>query len=305
KGSGRSIKGLNLVDALVYCEDCLAKHGGHELAAGLSVTRENLEPFREKINEYATSHLTEEMMTPSLEAECCLSMEEITLELAQELRLLEPYGVDNPSPVFVLRSVTAEEIIPISNGKHTRLILGDGVNHIVAMFFSQETDELDFYPGEKVDVLFGVDINEWNGRKTVQLIVRDIHSAEDGASSLERDKKRFEEIAAGAYFSEAENVVPVREDFAAVYTMLRKAVHCGTDVLSIRLMMSRLKSDGIDIGYVKMKFIFRIFEELNLLGISEIAPDEYRFKLRFSGSKADLEKSNILRLLRIHTRPAR
>jgi len=86
KGSGRSIKGLNLVEALGACEDLLVKYGGHELAAGLTVKRGQLEEFRKRINEYADAHMTEDMFRISLFAECELSMNEVNLEFATELK---------------------------------------------------------------------------------------------------------------------------------------------------------------------------------------------------------------------------
>lgn len=298
KGSGRSIHGMNLVDALVHCEKHLIKHGGHELAAGLSVTRGELPDFKRKINEYARAHLSAEDMIPTLEAECLLPMRDISMDLAAELRMLEPYGVANPLPVFAMMSVSVEEIVPVSGGKHTRLIVRDGETHMTAMYFSCQTDTLDLYPGERIDMLFCVDINEWGGRRTVQLVVRDVRPAEKESEKSTADRERFEEISGGAPFYSDEDVIPMRDDFAAVYTAVRRLVRGGTDTVSVRQLISTLHSAGRDIGYVKLKMIFRIFRELNLLGIEETETDVFRFRLQFTGAKTDLEKSNILRQLR-------
>ncbi len=298
KGSGRSIKGMNLVDALMYCEEHLVKHGGHELAAGLSVTRGELPAFREKINEYAREHLSEEDTVPTIEADCVLSLSDIHMELASELRMLEPYGVSNPLPVFAMYSVVAEEIIPVSGGKHTRLIVSDGTSHLTAMYFSKETASLDLYQGERVDILFCIDINEWYGRRTVQLILKDLRPAEREERELLSHKKRFEELFSGAPVAKDEDVIPGREDFAAVYTVIRRYVRGGEDTISMRRMASLLHADGKDVGYVKLKFIFRILEELDLLGVEEIEEDVFRFRLRYTASRVDLEKSNVLRRLR-------
>lgn len=298
KGSGRSIKGMNLVEALTHCSEYLVKHGGHELAAGLSVTRGDLPAFREKINEYARAHLTEENTIPTIEADCVLSLSDIHMELASELRMLEPYGVSNPLPVFAMYSVVAEEIIPVSGGKHTRFIISDGINHVTAMYFSKETASLDLYQGERVDILFCIDINEWYGRRTVQLILKDLRPAEREAAEHVSDKKRFEELFAGAPIYPGEDVIPGRDDFAAVYTVIRRYVRGGGDTISMRRMASLLHAEGRDVGYVKLKFIFRILEELDLLGVEETEEDVFRFRLRFAASRVDLEKSNVLRRLR-------
>ena len=299
KGSGRSIKGMNLVGALQACADTLLKYGGHELAAGLSVSRGKLADFRQRINEYARTHLSEEALTPTVEADLALLPSELDMNLASELRrYLEPYGTENPLPVFALFSAKVEEIVPVGGGKHTRLVLRDGDRYITAMYFSHETEKLDLYPGEKVDLLFSLDINEWGGKRTVQLIVRDLRPAEKERSEEKEAQNRFSEIMSGGAFTPEEDVVPGHDDFAAVYTVIRRLVRGGKDAFSIRSMRAQLCAAGYDIGYIKLKFIFSIFREMNILGIEEIAEETYRFRLKFNTTKTDLEKSNILRQLR-------
>ena len=105
KGSGRSIKGMNLVDALYHCSEHLVKFGGHELAAGLSVTRSELDTFRRLINEYAINNLSEKDMIQTVEADCELDFTDVNLALAKGIQLLEPYGVSNPIPAFVLMAL--------------------------------------------------------------------------------------------------------------------------------------------------------------------------------------------------------
>ena len=90
KGSGRSVKGMNLVDALAACSDLLVKFGGHELAAGLTVRREDLPRFKSRLNEYARTHFTDGMPTPSVEVECELIEEDLTMRQAEQLYALEP-----------------------------------------------------------------------------------------------------------------------------------------------------------------------------------------------------------------------
>lgn len=298
KGSGRSIKGMNLVDALMYCEEHLVKHGGHELAAGLSVTRASLPAFREKINEYARAHLSEEDMIPVIEADCVLSLDDIHMDLASELRMLEPHGISNPSPVFAMYSATVEEIIPVSGGKHTRFIIGDGESHVTAMYFSKETGSLDIYQGEKADVLFCIDINEWYGRRTVQLIVKDMRPAERESTLARREDERFRAIIEGAPLEKEEDVVPHRDDFAAVYTIVRRYVKNGENTMPIRRMLSLVRAAGGSVGYIKLKVILHIFSELGLLSVEETEKDVFRFCIRAGNTKVDLERSQILQELR-------
>ena len=303
KGSGRSVKGMNLVDALSYCSDHLIKYGGHELAAGLSVSRAELDNFRKKINEYATKNLNEEDMIPTFEADTEVAFEDITLALSEGLRILEPYGVANPVPTFVLRNVTVAEISGVSGGKHTRLTLSDGKYNLSAMCFSSSPDSLEICPGDEADLLFNVDVNEWLGRKSVQIIVRDIKFSRGHIQSEERERARFEEIRQGAPILKGEDVVPSREDFASVYRLFLTSQRAGVNKLTHRDVCARIsKLTGTELGYIKLKLMIMIFKELNLVSIQETEPEVYEFNIRFTTAKTDLEKSNLLRKLRSQQR---
>ncbi len=299
KGSGRSVKGLNLVDALCYCEDHLVKFGGHELAAGLSVTRGELNNFREKINEYARLNLANIDMTPTLEADCVISLDEVNINLAQQLQKLEPYGVGNPIPAFIIKNVWVNEIVGVSDGRHTRLVLSDGNSTVTAMFFSTSPESTDIHNGDKVDVLFNIDVNEWLGRKSVQLIVKDIRSTETAGEASNKAKDRFREIWNGATFSSEENVLPVRDDFVSVYNLILNSARVGISSFTHKELESRLASsyDGAKIGYIKLKIIIRVFQELNILGIDEFEEEHYHFTIRYN-QKTNLEKSFLLKKLK-------
>lgn len=300
KGSGRSIKGMNLVDALCYCQEHLVKFGGHELAAGLSVTRGELDNFRRLINEYARKNLSEADMVQTVEADCELDFSDVNLGLAKGIQLLEPYGVSNPIPGFVLRGVTVNDITGISEGKHTRLSLGNGRYTLSAMYFSNSPDSLGIYVGDKVDVLFNLDVNEWGGRESAQVIVRDIKPSVTEKERHRSETARFEEIKNGAAFTVEENILPDRDDFAAVYRLIQNLVRMDIDVLKHRDIISRLRSTdpSVHIGYVKLKIIMMVFKELNILSVEDIAPDTYKFKLYYSTTRKKLDKSTLLRRLR-------
>ncbi|MBE6532676.1 MAG: single-stranded-DNA-specific exonuclease RecJ [Ruminococcaceae bacterium] len=300
KGSGRSIKGMNLVDALCHCSEHLVKFGGHELAAGLSVTRGELDNFRCLINDYARSMLTEKDMVQTVEADCELDFGELNLSLAKSIQLLEPYGVSNPIPVFIMRGVTVAEISGISDGKHTRLALGNGRYNISAMYFSNSPESLGIYVGDKVDVLFNLDINEWAGRENVQLIVRDLKPSKQEAEQTQALRERFEEIKNGAHFTAEEDVLPSREDFAAVYRFMLATLRSGSDTLTHKKILSKFRNgdDGVYIGYVKLKIIVMVMKELNIANIEDVSEEVYRFNIQYKTTKTELDKSTLLRRLR-------
>ena len=300
KGSGRSIKGINLVDALCYCSDHLVKFGGHELAAGLSVKRSELPKFCEMINEYARNNLTERDLTPTVEADCTVDFDDISLSLAKEFQMLEPYGVSNPVPVFVLSDVTVNEIGGVSDSKHTKFVFGNGKHNLSAMYFSNSPSSLGIYVGDKVDVLFNIDINEWGGRESVQLIVRDIKHSSSEVNRRDEEKRRFEEIKYGAAFSYEDDYMPSRDDFVAVFNLMRSSLRMGVDTLSHREITSKFTGAYGErkIGYIKLKIIVMVLLELNLVSLEEIGDEVYRFAIHYTTTKTELEKSTWLRRLR-------
>lgn len=300
KGSGRSVKGLNLVDALYHCSDKLVKFGGHELAAGLSVTRGNLKEFREMINAFARDKLKESDIVPSIEADYEIEFSDINLALAKSFGMLEPYGVGNPVPVLVLRGATLVDISGVSEGKHSKLVVSNGKNTLTAMYFSNSPDSLGLYVGDKIDLLFNLDINEWGDRESVQLIVRDLRHSLSQEKLFMTERTRYEEIKNGARFSESEEILPTREDFAAVYKFMLGAQRAGQNTLSHRDITSRFNGEfgNIKIGYAKLKIIIMVFMELNIFSLDEISEEVYKFNIQYTSSKTELDKSTLLRRLR-------
>ena len=298
KGSGRSVKGLNLVDALVHCGDLLEKYGGHELAAGLSVNRENIDAFREKINAYARENFSQTDLVPTLDADFVIGGEEVNLANADEMRILEPFGVSNPVPSFVLVGMKVEDVQAISFGKHTKILLKrSGMPSLTAMYFSRSPKDAEVYIGDTVDVFATMDINEFGGQRTAQLIVRDIRITESEAEKYDALRTRYEQIWQGGGIDKGEDVVPSREEFATVYNFLRRRARFGEEVFTVREMLLR-EQPLSNLGYIKLRFIINILLELNILGVEEIAPEKYSFKMHYQNKRTDLEKSAILRRLR-------
>ena len=300
KGSGRSVKGMNLVDALCYCSDHLVKFGGHELAAGLSVKRCELDNFRHLINEYARNNLSEADMIPTMEIDSAINFSDVSLSMAESLQILEPYGVGNPIPVFAIKGVTVNELAGISDGKHTKFIFGDGKYTISGMYFSNAPETLDVYVGDKVDIVFNVDVNEWGGRKSVQLIIRDIKQSTSQKNASLNERERFEEIKSGAPILENEDIIPSREDFATVYKLFLSHLRSGINKLTHRDIISKINHihSVKKIGYIKLKFIIMVMKELNIVTLNEPEEEVYTFNIHYTSNKTDLDKSNLLRKLR-------
>ena len=299
KGSGRSVKGMNLVDALSYCEDVLEKYGGHELAAGLTVKRGNIEAFRRKINEYAANNLTDELFKIRIEADCELDMSKISVELAEEIQRLEPFGAGNPTPVFSMRDATVQRVMQLGAGKHTKLILEKDGLTFGAMYFGVAVSKLGFEAGDKLDLLFNLDVNDYKNVRSAQMIIRDARLSETYCKTVSDIKRRYDEISNGAIYTPEEQVVPDRDDFAAVYTVLRREYRSGNNLIDDKTLLKLVNSyDRPRINYIKLKYILRIMNELKICRVEEIETDIYRFEVIFNAAKTSITKSSILKKLR-------
>ena len=299
KGSGRSVKGMNLVDALSYCEDVLEKYGGHELAAGLTVKRGNIDAFRRKINEYAANNLTDELFKIRIEADCELDMSKISIELAEEIQRLEPFGAGNPTPVFSMRDVTVQRVMQLGAGKHTKLILEKEGQTFAAMYFGVAVSELGFEAGDKLDVLFNLDINDYKNVRSAQMIIRDARLSETYCKTVINIKRRYDEINGGAIYDPEEQVIPDRDDFAAVYTVLRREYRSGSNLIDDKTLLKLVNSyDRPRINYIKLKYVLNIMNELKICRVEEIEPDIYKFEVIFNAAKTSITKSSILKKLK-------
>ena len=295
KGSGRSVKGLNLFEALSSCEDILPKYGGHELAAGLSIRREDFPAFRERINEYARKRLTRDTLIPTLDADCELSGEDLSLSLEEQIEKMEPFGVGNPTPYFVSRGFAVRQILPIGGGKHTKVLVGSGDQTFEAMFFRTPESALDLYVGEMIDLFYSLGINEYAGRRTLQLIVRDKKRSQESSDRLDLERRALSDVLEGKEPADVEIPIPERVDFAAVYRLIRETVSMGERYFPMRGLLSRLTSDPCaPFGYLKLGLILRIFEECGLITLSLEGEDLYRIDLCKTDRKIDLDHSTIL-----------
>jgi single-stranded-DNA-specific exonuclease len=252
------------------------------------------------INEYALNNLSREDMVPTVEADCRINFEDVTLALTKEFQMLEPYGISNPVPVFVMSGLTVNELSGVSDSKHTKLVLGNGKNTLSAMYFSNSPASLGIYVGDTVDILFNIDINEWNGRESVQLIIRDIKTSKAQQDITRREHERFLEIKGGATFTASEDVMPTRDDFAAVYKLMLSSLRSGINTLSHREIISRLATPHGErsIGYIKLKIIVMVLKELNIVTLDEVSDEVYKFNIHYTTNKTDLDRSTLLRRLR-------
>lgn len=291
KGSGRSVGKINLVEALKSCSDTLVKFGGHAMAAGLSVSRERLADFKHAINEYVRTTYSDDDLHLASVSDMELSVEDVTLGLAEEIQQLEPFGISNVLPQFLFSGLKVAEIVPIGNYRHTKLLLSspEGASTVTGLCFGSSVDELDLCVGDTIDILANLDINEFQGKKTVQLLIRDLSLEKSALRAFTNETLEFEEIISNSYPCGCCDI-PSREDFGSVYTLLRNMNAEERTLLGTRIVSARTK-----LSYCKIRVIFAVMEEFGLCSFQYENAEVFRFTLTPNPTRADLSSSLILR----------
>lgn len=299
KGSGRSIQGFNLYQALEHCSGCLEKYGGHELAAGLSVRKENLETLRQEMNQYAKEHLDEECLVPKLEIDCRLEEEDLSLDTAKQLHLLEPYGVGNATPVFEIDQMELVDLMAISNDKHIRLTLRKGDVTITAFAFSTRMEDFYFSRGDKVDVACNLDINCYRGRESLQLVLKDIRLSQSQQQRQWEDVRFYQALCRRQPVDKnaLEAVIPCREKFVAVYRYIRQNGN-GTFRGNLRVLNRDITwYSKSQVDFTTMMICFDVLKEFELIDY-RAEKEIITIELMEKEGKVNLNHSAILRRLR-------
>lgn len=174
KGSGRSIPGLSLVAALAHCGALLERHGGHEMAAGLTLREVNFERFRDAFRECARTMLSAEQLQPLQNLDVELALGEIDYELLAAHESLQPFGMANPQPVFVSRGVTLVFEPRVMKEKHLSLMLRQGRDEHRAVWFGAAAETL---PRQPWDIAFTIERNEWQGSVSAQIHIKAVRSS--------------------------------------------------------------------------------------------------------------------------------
>ena len=173
KGSCRSVGNFNLFEALTACSDCLEGFGGHAMAAGVSVRRDRIDEFRQRLGDYYRGH--PDRSEPCLEPDLAISDPAFLTEACvRDLDRLEPCGNGNPRPLFYMEDLTVRRIDGIGAGKHSRLKLAKQGAEYTALFFGQSPEKLALREGDRTDVVFAPQVNEFRGETSIQLVLTDI-----------------------------------------------------------------------------------------------------------------------------------
>jgi single-stranded-DNA-specific exonuclease len=294
ESSCRSFGGFNVYAALEHCADHLEGFGGHELAAGFTILRTKIEAFRAAMEAYAAEAVAAGA-APALKLDAEVDAELLTLEHVESLSALQPYGMCNARPLFLMREAVVVSCSNVCGDKHLKIKVSRDGRSFGCIFFSTTIEEADIRAGDHIDLAFFPQINEFRGMRTVQFLITDLRPAStDGKWAL------FEKYREGSPLSseEARMLLPEREDFEAVWRYLRS--RSGPEGLEEEI--SALHGEisalfDIHSSPSRMLICLEIFEELGLLSLSK-SGGRLRILLCPDGRKVDLERSEILSALR-------
>ncbi len=288
RGSGRSIEGFSLFEAICACGDLLIKFGGHPMAAGITLKPENIEAFRKRINQYAAEHFPQ-MPTQTVTLDCKLNPAALSVSMAQSLTQLEPFGNGNPQPVFGLFNMEISNVTPVGGGGHLRLTLEKNGAVITAMRFNTKPEELPYHIGDKIDLAVQLEAREFRGQPSLTVIVRDMKFAAFNTEKNIASLASFEKWQRGEVLSaeDKNRLYPDRACLAAIYRALRTLNGKETDQVRF------VSQFGKDMTLGLFKTALLVFEERGLVH-SEIADDTFTATLIETSGKTDITRSPVL-----------
>jgi len=298
KGSCRSFAGFNLYDALAQCADLLEGFGGHALAAGFTIREENIPAFRARIDECVNACTGGAEMVSVLEVDAEVDDPALLDEAGVEaLSLLEPYGSGNPRPIFSLSGAVVSCLADVGGGRHLKLRVSRDGHSFDAIFFSVTTAQCGLAPGDKVDVAFYPQINEFRGARTVQLQVVDVRPA---LTRAQAEKDLYDKLRRGETLSakQASLLMPSREEFAGLWRYLKShAAKHRVEETACRLSHCVANTYGLRETATRTILCLEVLDECGLIELKRGA-DLLCISMCEAADKVDLEQSLVMQRLR-------
>ena len=300
KGSGRSIKGFNLYAALEKNAHLLEKYGGHELAVGFTVKRENAEALRQALEEYAQETQTEEIV-PCVNVDCVVEPQELSLREVRGLAALEPFGMGNPQPVFLMNDVRIEEITPISHDRHIKLHLSRQGRYFYAFVFGMGAKSCQFVKGDLLDIVFSAEINSYRGNENTQLVIKDVRWAKCEEQADREAWAVYRAFTAGETIDRegAALLAPTREELVAVFRHVKanaedRLLSAPAATLYRKVRYETKACSRMNVG--KLLVCLDIFRECGIFDY-EISDEDVNIQIMNYQGKADVNGSTVLKTL--------
>ncbi len=296
KGSGRSVPGFNLFEGLEKCSSCLEKYGGHELAVGLSIDRKNLDGFKAMLNEYASEAGKGKKIVSTLVIDCEADPKDINIPNVKGLYALEPYGMGNQQPTFYLGNVLIEDITPISFERHLKMSFLKEGHQFFAFLFGTGSTNCRFVEGDRVDIAFSLEINNYRNQERVQLILKDIRRT---VTEEERDIEQlalYRTFMTGAPIdaAAADRMMPSREDLVAVFRHVKTNARNGVLAVNAETLYRRIRRESkILMELSRLMLCLEVFKEFHILDY-DCDKEMLRIVINPVGEKVDIFGSKIL-----------
>ena len=287
KGSGRSLEGFSLYDAIDSVRDLLTHFGGHPLAAGFGIRTADIPVFRTRINQYAKAI---EMPFQQTQIDLRLRPAFISSDLLPVIAMLEPFGAGNPQPTFGLFDMTIRTVQSIGGGKHLRMNLAKGEIMIQAVRFGQSVTQMPYREGDRVDLAVRLEPNEFNGIRRVSIYIRDIRMAGTDDLKFLKSVRYYEKFRRGEPITQqgARFLLPDHAFVANVFRYIRDNTYYEND---LDVLCYRLGDDG-----AKACTVLVSIAALTELGVLET--DRDGLVCVVPGKKADLGASTLLQKLK-------
>ena len=298
KASSRSHGGFNLFSSLTALAPLLESYGGHELAAGFTITRSNIPEFRRRISQLAAGFYTDDTPRTSLDIDCTIQPEMLTIGGIESLNVLEPCGSGCPKPVLMMQSLTIERISIVGSGRHMRLRLRRGRFGFNAIYFSASPESASIATGDLVDIAFVPQINEFRGERTVQMNVLDIRPS--CAAQASPEMSHYQALQQGRLTPEiAAALAPSRSTLATVWRYLASVPAPRIQEAPICLCRKIVRWSGVPLSLGQLMTCLDIFRDVGLLQTQR--HHKYLILTLTPGTeKADLNASTTLQqLLRV------
>ena len=286
RGSARSVKGYDMIDAITKCSSRLTKFGGHTMAAGFSLLPKDISSFRDEILCHAKENYSI-MPVLSIDVDCEASLSELTVDEISELSQLEPYGEGNPHPVFALKGLEIKNIFSISDGKHCKFIFQKDGYTAEGLLFRKRLSEIPYKKGDIVDAVLTSDLNNYNNTISVSNIIKDIKP-----SSLDNDRVfyengLYEKLLRGERLDSKNpsELVPTRDEIAKLYIYIKKNNKIVNDAVYLSSILSPL-------SYFKLRVGIDVLLEENLVTLNGENGELLEYVK--NPKKVNLENSNTL-----------
>ncbi len=265
KASSRSFGGFNLFSALTGLSKLLESYGGHELAAGFTIKRDNIQAFREAVCALARDYYTQGVPRTVLDADCAIRPELLTLNNVEALSCLEPCGNGCPKPVLVMEGLTVEKISQVGGGRHMRLRLRSGHHSFGAIYFSATAQSTYIAQGDVVDVAFAPQVNAFRGEKSVQMNLIDIRPHCQAACTI--DTADYSALRSGIITPEAAGrLLPDRGTLALIWRYLDAAGQAQENAICLLRKVVRWSGKPLSLGTLLASL--DIFAEVGLLTVT-------------------------------------